>query len=335
MRVRFGTFEFDPAALELRRDGRPVKIEPQPAKALARLLAVPGALVTRDDLREAIWGRETHVDFDRGITYAIGQVRAALGDSGENPRFLQTLPKRGFRFVAPVVDMPEPAATARRPSGEAAAARRPGDAAVAAGAGGAAPAPAPITEPTTSPASRDRPAEVPPSGARRRIPRWFAPLAAALIIAVLGLGTLLWGRGAPPVVAVSIFDNETGDPTLDVPVATLTDLVVVRLTALAPGRLGVVGNAAVLRRPRNIRDLDAVAAGVQADYVVLGQLQRDPAGVRFVTHLVRLRDGVHLKANRLTVPAERLAALDASVPDEFARAVREHVLHERAPQAGR
>ncbi len=130
----------------------------------------------------------------------------------------------------------------------------------------------------------------------------------------------------PVVLAVSVFDNETGSPEYDRPVAAMSDVVVERLTRLAPGKVSVIGNAAVLRRPRNIRDLKTVAAEVSADYVLLGQLQRQDGGLRFVTHFVRLSDGVHLKANRLTVPGDDLAALEASVVAEFERAVTTHVL---------
>ena len=77
-------------------------LEPQPAKALALLLARAGDVVSREELRDAVWGADTHVDFDRGIAYCLSQIRAALGDSGDNPRFVQTIPKRGFKFIAPV-----------------------------------------------------------------------------------------------------------------------------------------------------------------------------------------------------------------------------------------
>ena len=102
MTYSFGTFAFDAASLELTREGRPVRLEPQPARALAMLLARAGEVVTRDELRAAIWGEHTHVDYDRGLAYCLAQVRTALGDNAENPRFVQTLPKRGFRFLAPV-----------------------------------------------------------------------------------------------------------------------------------------------------------------------------------------------------------------------------------------
>ncbi len=105
---RFGVFEFDSDSGELRKNGRAVALEPQPARALALLLSKPGEIVTREELRDAVWGADTHVDFDRGIAYGMSQIRAALGDAADNPRFVQTIPKRGFKFVAPVSG-PEPA----------------------------------------------------------------------------------------------------------------------------------------------------------------------------------------------------------------------------------
>jgi len=95
-------------------------------------------------------------------------------------------------------------------------------------------------------------------------------------------------------------------------------------------RLAVIGNAAILRQPRNIRNLKAVAENVKADYVLLGQLQQGESGLRFITHFIRLRDEAHLKANRLSVADPNLAGLEAAVIEEFERAVREHVLNRQA-----
>ena len=130
------------------------------------------------------------------------------------------------------------------------------------------------------------------------------PLAIAMLAATIGM--LYEAFSSPPiqervVVAVSVFDNETGQAEYDRPVAGLSDLVVERLTKIDPDRIAVIGNAAVLRQPRNIRNLKAVAQSVRADYVLLGQLQRGEAGLRFITHFIRLRDEAHLKANRLPV----------------------------------
>jgi TolB-like protein len=100
------------------------------------------------------------------------------------------------------------------------------------------------------------------------------------------------------MIAVSVFDNETGLPEYDRLVAGMSDIVVTRLTMLAPGRIAVIGNAEILRKPRNIRNLKAIADDLPADYVLLGQLQRGESGLRFITHFIRLRDEAHLKANR-------------------------------------
>ena len=101
-RYRFGEFELDVTAGELRRDGEPVKLQPQPFKVLVLLLDRAGDLVTREELKKALWGEETYVDFERGLNFCINQVRAALGDSAEAPRFVQTLPRRGYRLIVPV-----------------------------------------------------------------------------------------------------------------------------------------------------------------------------------------------------------------------------------------
>jgi len=101
-RLRFGVFEFDTITLELHRNGTPVNLQAQPAKVLAVLLEHDGGVVTREALQSAVWKTDTHVDFDRGLNFCIAQIRTALGDSAESPRFLRTLPKRGYQFIAPI-----------------------------------------------------------------------------------------------------------------------------------------------------------------------------------------------------------------------------------------
>ncbi len=102
VRVRFAVFEFDLASGELRRDGRRIPLQAQPAQVLMRLVSVPGEIVTRDELRRAIWADDTFVDFDAALNVAINKVRYALRDSASVPRFIETLPKRGYRFMADV-----------------------------------------------------------------------------------------------------------------------------------------------------------------------------------------------------------------------------------------
>jgi DNA-binding winged helix-turn-helix (wHTH) protein/TolB-like protein len=113
-RVRFGVFEFVPATGELRRDGIPVKLQAQPARVLAVLVGHAGDVVTRETLQREVWGSGTHVDFERGLNFCIAQVRAALGDSADSPRFVATVPKQGYRFIAPVQTL-GPAESAGQP----------------------------------------------------------------------------------------------------------------------------------------------------------------------------------------------------------------------------
>jgi DNA-binding winged helix-turn-helix (wHTH) protein/TolB-like protein len=118
-RVTFGLFEFDPDSGLLLREGQPVRLQPQPARVLAILIAHAGTVVPRQTLRQQVWADGTFVDFERGLNFCIAQIRSALGDTADSPRFIETLPRRGYRFIAPVAtrSMPERAAPhAREPS---------------------------------------------------------------------------------------------------------------------------------------------------------------------------------------------------------------------------
>jgi DNA-binding winged helix-turn-helix (wHTH) protein/TolB-like protein len=100
-RYRFGRFEFHPATLELRRNGQTVRVRPQALKLLSLLLTRPGEVVSREQIEKALWGTETFVDFEQGVNHCVKQLRHALGDSAESPRYIETLPRRGYRFLAP------------------------------------------------------------------------------------------------------------------------------------------------------------------------------------------------------------------------------------------
>ncbi len=110
---RFGMFELDTASGELRKDGKPrPRMRDQALQILTMLLERPDVLVTREELRERLWPADTFVDFDHGLNSAMNQVRSALGDTPANPRFVQTLPRRGYRFIAPVQIVASEAAVA-------------------------------------------------------------------------------------------------------------------------------------------------------------------------------------------------------------------------------
>ena len=99
--IRFGPYALDARSGELRRDGELVPLAPQPFKLLLALASRPGELVTREELRREVWGDETFVDFERGLNFCVLQARTALGDDAKNPAYIETLPRRGYRFVAP------------------------------------------------------------------------------------------------------------------------------------------------------------------------------------------------------------------------------------------
>ncbi len=100
--LRFGSFELDLTAEELVRNGRTIRLQPQPFRLLRLLATQPGKLVTREEIQAALWTTDTFVDFEQGVNFAVKQVREALGDRAEDPVYIQTVPKRGYRFVAPV-----------------------------------------------------------------------------------------------------------------------------------------------------------------------------------------------------------------------------------------
>jgi cholera toxin transcriptional activator len=100
--LRFGVFEVDLAARELRKSGRRIRLQDQPFQVLVTLLENAGQVVTRDDLRQKIWPADTFVDFDHSLNTAVNKIRESLGDSATSPRFVETLARRGYRFIAPV-----------------------------------------------------------------------------------------------------------------------------------------------------------------------------------------------------------------------------------------
>jgi DNA-binding winged helix-turn-helix (wHTH) protein/TolB-like protein len=276
-RARFGLFDFDPTTRELRREGVPVRLQAQPAQVLAVLVEHAGEVVTRGQLRQAIWGTETFVDFDRGLNFCIAQIRAALGDSAESPRFVRTIPKQGYQFIAPL-------------------------------------GPAEVF--TTAPSSI----------APRRSPKIYILAAGLAVVVCALLALMIMLRPRTMNIAVARFDNETGSAEMDRFTDGLTDAVVAELTTDAGSRYGVIGNAAILRRPRSQRDLMAIGSSLKANYVVLGQIQRSSSHIRVLAHLIRLPEQTHLWVVRLdrdTVdPLETESKVARTIADEFSRRLR-------------
>ena len=104
-RLRFGCFEFDPNACELKGPDGAVRLQPQPARLLKLLLENSGDVVSRERVRRHLWPNEVHVEFDQSMNTCIKRIRSALNDSAEAPRFIETLPRLGYRFLAPVTEV--------------------------------------------------------------------------------------------------------------------------------------------------------------------------------------------------------------------------------------
>jgi DNA-binding winged helix-turn-helix (wHTH) protein/TolB-like protein len=269
--VRFGLFDFDPAASQLRREGLPVRLQAQPAQVLAVLLEHAGEVVTREELRSAVWGAGTFVDFDRGLNFCIAQIRAALGDSADSPRFIKTIPKQGYQFIAPLL--------------------------------------APRAAVSAAP--------------RKMWNRYVLAAMAAVILCALP--ALVYAFRRPVNIAVLRFDNETGIAEMDRFAGGLTDAVVADLTTAGGSRYGIIGNAAILGKPRSERDLNAIHSSLKAGYVVLGQVQRNGSHLRILAHLIRLPEQTHVWVVRYDGDAADPLAVEDQLARRIAREFSEHL----------
>ena len=300
--LRFDRFTFHPASGELRAaGGEVVRLEPQPAKVLALLAGRAGELVSREELQREVWPDGTFVDFERGLNYCVAKIRAALGDSAAEPRFVETLPRRGYRFVAAV---------------EAGEEKTPGDSKGGEGDNG--------NEGGGQEGENERPGGTPVAGATMP-PSVILALGVALATA---FGVIAWfardRAPALPTVAVARFDDETARGALDREAQTLTDSIVEALARPA-GPFAVIGNASILRTPRSFRDLPAIAEALDADLIVLGQLQQSDGETRVLVHLIRADDQKHVWAQRYVLDGSGWRGVEVKIGRALRAAVEENV----------
>ena len=274
-RFRFGLFEFDVSSGELRRDGSLVRLQSQPSQVLGALLEHAGQVVSREELRLAVWHEDTFVDFERGLNFCIAQIRSALNDDAAEPRFIRTIPKRGYQFIAPVERVGESGAV--------------------------------------------QSSSIPPavSVSSKKVVGIVAT--SVLLAALLAGGYWLKLRLQPsPIVAVLRFDNETGNPEMTRFSDAVSDLLVTELTTRADGHYRVIGNARILRLPRDQRDLNAVASSLGASYVILGQVQSSGDHTRILAHLIHLPDQTHVWVARIDQNVDDPLGLESQVAQTVA-----------------
>jgi TolB-like protein/DNA-binding winged helix-turn-helix (wHTH) protein/Tfp pilus assembly protein PilF len=281
-RLYFGPFELDPHTGELWKSGQPVKLPPQPTKLLIFLASRPGELVTRDEIKESLWDADTFVDFEQGLNFCIKKIRSALGDSADQPEFIQTLPRRGYRFIgsAPTGSPAVPLATAPR--------RR--KTALSFGLVFLAAAGVTVTLIFAFDWHRLR-------------DRWFA------------------GAGARQIQSLAVLPlrNLSTDPEQEYFSDGMTDELITDLAK--SGRLRVISHTSVERYKNTKRPLPEIARELGVDAVVEGTVMRSGERVRITAQLIDARSDRHLWADSYERDVRDVFGLQDEVAQRIAREV--------------
>jgi TolB-like protein/DNA-binding winged helix-turn-helix (wHTH) protein len=284
--LRFDSFELDLRAAELRKSGVRLRLQGQPIQLLAILLQSPGKPVTREELRAQLWPSDTFVDFDHSLNNAILRIREVLGDSAGTPRYIETLPRRGYRFIGHV----EEAATD---------------------------APAPSLQPIP-------PAAMPNSGRSRRLRRALVPALLILIAAmgVLWLAASFHRASAAPIhsVAVLPFDNLSGDPSQGYLADGMTDQLTIDLVQV--GSLRVISRATMMHYRNTNKTLPEIAHELNVDSIVEGSITRSGDRVRVTAQLLRASTDEHIWADTYDRNVGDILRLQSDVAQAIAERVR-------------
>ena len=324
----FGPYSLDLRSGELQKFGSKIKMGEQSFRILCLLLDANGEMVTREELRDQLWASDTFVDFDHGLNSAVQRLRDCLSDSAESPRWIATVPRRGYRFVGRVDWQDEnkltPAADSQPQTGvneeaegvsdrhRLVADRANGNGAksvLAAFEAASGPQlPAPVLEISTNGAARSRKA---------------AAFVLLFILAVSALTYAGWRfvRGVGPakqvVLAVLPFENLSGDPGQDYFSDGLTEEIISQLGALSPERLGVIARTTSMAYKHTSKNVQQIGQELGVDYVLESSVRRDGDQVRVTAQLIRTRDQVHIWAQSYN----RSITGSIVLQEELARAV--------------
>ena len=303
--TRFGIYEISFLSGEVRKAGMKIKVQQQPLRLLEILLERPGEMVTREELRSRIWATESFGDFDQAVNIAIGKLRSALGDSADNPRFIETIPKRGYRFIAEVTVV----ATNTPTKVEKAAAANP-----------------PATEFVLQ---NQTAAFTPPavsSPAEHRSARWG--IRALALSALLGLSTFAIlrfhtrERGSTNIrsLAVLPLDNFSGDPSQDYFADGMTDELITDLAQISA--LRVISRTSAMAYKGMHKPLPEIARELNVDAVVEGSVQRSGDQVRITAQLIQAPADKHLWAESYEGDMRNAFALQKRVARSIAEQIR-------------
>lgn len=278
--IRFGVFEVDLNAAELRKGGLRVKLPEQPFQILTVLLEKPGELVTREELRNRLWQSDTFVDFDHGVNNAVMRLREVLGDSSDSPRFIETVPRRGYRFIAHVDESPwsAPSSTPQQSESQKLA--------------------IPTTDDTaTTPASS--PSSIQQSVKRRRTLIIAGVVAITLCAIAVAWRYLAIQTGTSDVrqstsVVVLPLENLSGDQEQDYFADGMTDDLIANLAKIRS--LRVISRSTAMAYKHTHKPLSEIARELHVDAVVEGTVLRAGDRVRITAELVQVSTDRHLWA---------------------------------------
>lgn len=323
---RFGDFVLDVAAYELRRGGRRVQLERQPMDLLILLVERPGQLVTHEEIASRLWGEGAFVEVGTGIHSAVRKIRRALRDDAESPRYVASVARRGYRFVAPLRSLPLTSAS--------------GDPAPAVSANGESPSDAALA---SLPDDRERDPDR--AGARTQVggahgARRIA--IALLVVAVAGIaGWAVWtglGDRAPAGrirLALLPFENVSGDEELNYLVRGLADESIAALVQVDPRHLSVVGRTSTRSSGSDDRSTSEIGRVLGADYLLEGSVRAEADRLRLTVQLIRVRGMVGEWAASFDRERGGLLGLERELARAVAEQVRLKLSPERAATAAR
>ena len=300
---RFGLFEVDSRTGELRKQGRPLKLRGRPFDILLLLLARGGDVITREELRQQLWQADTFVDFDHGLNSAINRLREALGDSAENPRFIETLPKRGYRFIAPI-EIPQVTVPAVIPAPVIPAPVQP----------------VPIVTEVSEPAVSRRRLSLP-----SRVVLLLASGSLAIAVVVAGLYFKVVRPSAPgsprTTLAVLPFQNLSNDAEQEFFSDGFTEEMIAELGALDPGHLGVIARTTTMLYKNARKDVGQIRKDLGVDYVLEGSIRRAGSRMRITAQLVQTTDMTHLWAESYDRDVSDVLAIQREVAMKIAHSL--------------
>jgi TolB-like protein/DNA-binding winged helix-turn-helix (wHTH) protein/Tfp pilus assembly protein PilF len=302
--VTFGEFTADLRLRELRRNGIRLKLRGQPFAVLALLVERSGELVTREELRAHLWQDETFVDFDHSLNVAINRIREVLCDSAECPRFIETVPRQGYRFIAAVSTEAVSDSPAVVPAS----------------------CPAPESRPDVENVSSGSALNKPPWLRRKAI--WYAAILTLLLIGVLAVylrrrdAHASVGTGSEKIMlAVLPFENLTGDPANEYFSDGLTEEIITQLATLRPGRLAVIARTSVMAYKHGDRSINRVGSQLGVQYILEGSLRQSSGRVRITAQLIEVKDQTHLWAKDYDRDVGDVLTLEREVSSDVAREI--------------